>query len=172
MHLVAVGAFAMKDRSSLAAAQQLFADTASALVANLQHKQSSFAGDRVRFRRLSSKRAAAGTFHRYQPGFPFWVVIQHRTNTKRSTNASSSPNWSAKRFPRCRNWPVLPHAVTQRPKMPFFQSIPQTVLLPSILPRHRNPLRLAGRLSRGRWQRRDPPQHASKEPARQMALRK
>jgi hypothetical protein len=39
VQLVAVGAFAMEDRSSVAAVQQFLADTASALVANIQHKQ-------------------------------------------------------------------------------------------------------------------------------------
>ena len=38
MQLVAIGAFAMKHRSSITAAQQLFADTASTLVAYIQHK--------------------------------------------------------------------------------------------------------------------------------------
>jgi hypothetical protein len=40
-----VGALAMKDRNSGAAAQQFFADTASALIANILHKQSSFVDD-------------------------------------------------------------------------------------------------------------------------------
>jgi hypothetical protein len=35
---VALGAFAMKDRSSIAALQQLFDDTTSALLANFRHK--------------------------------------------------------------------------------------------------------------------------------------
>jgi hypothetical protein len=43
VHLVAVGAFAMENRSSIAAPQQLFADTASTLLANIQHIECSFA---------------------------------------------------------------------------------------------------------------------------------
>ena len=42
---MAVGALAMKDRSSVAAPQQLFADTTAALIANFFHKQSPFADD-------------------------------------------------------------------------------------------------------------------------------
>jgi len=38
MQLVAIGAFAMKHRSSIIAAQQLFADSPSALFAYIQHK--------------------------------------------------------------------------------------------------------------------------------------
>jgi hypothetical protein len=45
VQFVAVGTLAMKNRSSLAAAQQLLAHTAPALVANFQHKQGSFADD-------------------------------------------------------------------------------------------------------------------------------
>jgi len=43
VHFVAVGAFAMENRSSIAAPQQLFADTASTLLANIQHIECSFA---------------------------------------------------------------------------------------------------------------------------------
>jgi hypothetical protein len=46
---VAVGAFTMEDRSSVAAVQQFLADTASALIANIQHKQCSFGADSLRF---------------------------------------------------------------------------------------------------------------------------
>jgi len=35
---VAIGAFAMKDRSSISASQQLFHDTTSALLADFRHK--------------------------------------------------------------------------------------------------------------------------------------
>jgi NO-binding membrane sensor protein with MHYT domain len=38
VHFMAVGALAMKHRSTVAASQQLFADTPAALVANIQHK--------------------------------------------------------------------------------------------------------------------------------------
>ena len=48
VNFMAVGTLAMKNRSSFAAAQQLFADTASTLVANIQHKQRSFANDFAR----------------------------------------------------------------------------------------------------------------------------
>jgi hypothetical protein len=40
MHLMTVGALSMKDRSPVAAPQQSFADTAPALVANIQHNDS------------------------------------------------------------------------------------------------------------------------------------
>ncbi len=40
MQFMAVGALTMKDRNPVAAAQQSFADTASALVANIQHNDS------------------------------------------------------------------------------------------------------------------------------------
>jgi len=36
---VAIGAFAMKHRSSITAAQQLFDDTTSALLTNFRHKK-------------------------------------------------------------------------------------------------------------------------------------
>jgi len=42
VQFMAVGAFSMKYRSAVAAAQQLFADTLPALIANIQHKQRSF----------------------------------------------------------------------------------------------------------------------------------
>ena len=78
----------------------------------------------------------------------------------------------------CKALPTVPQLASFAPRG---HATPENAVFPIdsadsspslILPRHRNSLRLAGRLSRGRWQRRDPPQRASKEPARQMALRK
>jgi len=45
VQFMAVGALAMKNCRSGAAAQQPFADTASALVTSILHKQSSFVDD-------------------------------------------------------------------------------------------------------------------------------
>src|ERR1019366_113993 len=59
---------------------------------------------------------------------------------------------------------------TQRPEMPFFPTVPQT-LFPSPQRRHRNSLTSALALSCRRRQRRDLPQHAGKQPPRQVALR-
>ena len=58
---------------------------------------------------------------------------------------------------------------TQGPEMPFFPTVPQT-LFPSPQRRHRNSLPSARALSRRRRQRRDLPQHAGKQPPRQMPL--
>ncbi len=75
-------------------------------------------------------------------------------------------SWSTV-FRRRREGPVSRLAPTQGPGMPFFQPDSQTLpLLPDTL-RHGNRLCLTLYLSRWRRQRRDPPQHASEEPARQ-----
>jgi hypothetical protein len=44
---------------------------------------------------------------RCRRGFPFWILVQHCTNTTQSANASSSPNWSANRFPATRTSSVM-----------------------------------------------------------------
>jgi hypothetical protein len=54
---------------------------------------------------------------------------------------------------------------------PAFSRPSYQTLIPLLPIRHRNLLYSASRLSCWRWQRRDPPQHAPKEPARQTALR-
>src|SRR5450755_220027 len=83
----------------------------------------------------------------------------------RCANENSSPNWSSKRFPRCRNWPVTPAVkcrVSNRFRQHFSLAQPPVTEICSVPRLH---------LSAWRRQPRDLAQHVAKGPARQMALR-
>src|ERR1019366_4732415 len=104
------------------------------------------------------------------PEFPFSMLIRTSTGTRRFAKRSSSSVLVQGAF----------HDPQRTSSASRWHKTPETDAFPTefsdtypfaALSRHRNLLRSAGRLSRWRRQRRDPPQHACEEPARQMTLR-
>src|SRR6266478_5196160 len=93
--------------------------------------------DGIMSRHYLREKSEATVFFVVNRNFHFKSYFRLAPTTVRLQTQSSSPVLSQRRFPPQQWASFLPCAVTQRPKMPFFLSIPQTVLLPSILPRHR-----------------------------------
>ena len=104
------------------------------------------------------------------PEFPFSILIHSRTDTGGWQTRRSRPGLSAEASPPRHNGPVLPRADIRYPKLPLLRPNSQTLLPTPQRPR-RDLLRAALGLSRRQRQRRNLPQHADKQPPRQMALR-